>query len=147
MTAGSRQPMSAAMDIAQNKPTIVVVDDSAAVRDFFEKVSQTLAIDLQVFVSAADALPYLKEHQPSLLFLDIIMPDKDGLTFLQELRHDARHEDTPTVVISSKDYAQDRIAAKELGVLEFVAKPMSTKTISDLIIKFTGVEPGASSNE
>ena len=135
------------MDIAQNKPTIVVVDDSAAVRDFFEKVAQSLAIDLKVFVSAADALPYLKANQPSLLFLDIIMPDKDGLTFLQELRHDERHENTPTVVISSKDYAQDRIAAKELGVLEFVAKPMSTKTISDLITQFTGVKTGVASNE
>ena len=68
------------------------------------------------------------------------MPDKDGLTFLQELRRDSRHEATPTIVISSKDYAQDRIAAKELGVVEFVAKPMSTKTINDLIINHTGVK-------
>ena len=134
--------MSAAMDISQNKPVIVVVDDSSAVRDFFEKVADSLAIELEVFVSAADAAPYLASHQPSLLFLDIIMPDKDGLTFLQELRHDERHENTPTVVISSKDYAQDRIAAKELGVLEFVAKPMSTRTISELIVKFTNIEPG-----
>ena len=135
------------MDIAQNKPIIVVVDDSSAVRDFFEKVAESLAIDLNVFVSAADALPFLKDKQPNLLFLDIIMPDKDGLTFLQELRRDERHANTPTVVISSKDYAQDRIAAKELGVLEFVAKPMSTKTISDLIKKFTAVEPGTTPNE
>jgi len=135
------------MDISQNKPLIVVVDDSAAVRDFFEKVAKSLAIELQVFVSAADAMPYLEQHQPSLLFLDIIMPDKDGLTFLQELRHDVRHENTPTIVISSKDYAQDRIAAKELGVMEFVAKPMSTRTISDLIVKFAGIEPDSATHE
>ena len=129
------------MDKSQNKPVVVVVDDSAAVRDFFEKVTASLNIELQMFVSAADASPYLENHQPSLLFLDIIMPDKDGLTFLQELRHDSRHENTPTIMISSKDYAQDRIAAKELGVVEFVAKPMSTKTINDLIIKFADAKP------
>ena len=128
------------MEISQNKPVVVVVDDSAAVRDFFEKVAETLPIDLKMFVSAADALPFLTQNQPALLFLDIIMPDKDGLTFLQELRRDSRHEATPTIVISSKDYAQDRIAAKELGVVEFVAKPMSTRTINDLIIKHTGVK-------
>lgn len=128
------------MEISPNKPVVVVVDDSAAVRDFFEKVAETLPIDLKMFVSAADALPFLTQNQPALLFLDIIMPDKDGLTFLQELRRDSRHEATPTIVISSKDYAQDRIAAKELGVVEFVAKPMSTRTINDLIIKHTGVK-------
>lgn len=134
-------PLSAAMDKSQNKPVVVVVDDSAAVRDFFEKVTAGLNIELQMFVSAVDALPYLETHKPALLFLDIIMPDKDGLTFLQELRHDSRHEDTPTIMISSKDYAQDRIAAKELGVVEFVAKPMSTKTINDLIVRFTDAKP------
>lgn len=129
------------MDKSQNTPVVVVVDDSAAVRDFFEKVTASLNIELRMFVSAADASPYLENHQPSLLFLDIIMPDKDGLTFLQELRHDSRHENTPTIMISSKDYAQDRIAAKELGVVEFVAKPMSTKTINDLIVKFADAKP------
>lgn len=128
------------MEISKTKPVVVVVDDSSAVRDFFEKVAETLSIELVVFVSAADAIPFLKNNTPDLLFLDIIMPDKDGLTFLQELRHDSRHVKTPTIVISSKDYAQDRIAAKELGVLEFVAKPMSTKTISNLIVKFTELQ-------
>ena len=41
------------------------------------------------------------------------------------------------MVISSKDYAQDRVAAKELGVVEFVAKPMSTKVIEELIVRYT----------
>jgi DNA-binding response OmpR family regulator len=41
------------------------------------------------------------------------------------------------VVISSKDYAQDRVAAKELGVVEFLAKPMSTKAIEELIVRYT----------
>ena len=71
------------------------------------------------------------------------MPDKDGLTFLQELRRMPEHSDTPTVVISSKDYAQDRIASKELGALEFVAKPMSTKTIETLIVTLTDTAAAA----
>lgn len=120
-----------------NKPTVVVVDDSSSVRVFFERVIAPLDVDLQMFASANEAFEHLETHKPDLLFLDIIMPEKDGLTFLQELRHLPLHEDTPTVVISSKDYAQDRIAAKELGVVEFVAKPMSTKAIEELVLKYT----------
>ena len=121
--------------------TVVVVDDSAAVRVFFEKVVSTLDLDLKTFASADSSLAYLANAQPALLFLDIIMPDKDGLTFLQELRRNPLHRETPTIVISSKDYAQDRSTARELGVLEFVPKPMTTRVIADLIIKHTGAQP------
>ena len=121
----------------EQKPTVVIVDDSSTVRLFFERAVAPLDVDLEMFGSANDALKYLDTHKPNLLFLDIIMPDKDGLTFLQELRRLPLHADTPTVVISSKDYAQDRVAAKELGVVEFVAKPMSTKVIEELIVRYT----------
>lgn len=121
--------------------TIIVVDDSAAVRVFFEKVASALDVELRTYPSAAAAMTFLAEDQPGLLFLDIIMPDKDGLTFLQELRRTPLHADTRTIVISSKDYAQDRAAARALGALEFVAKPMTTRTIQELIGKYTGAGP------
>jgi CheY-like chemotaxis protein len=104
-------------------PTIVVVDDSSTVRVIFELSVAPLEIELRTFRSAAESMEFLKEHAPAVLFLDIIMPDKDGLTFLQELRRIPIHEHTPVVMISSKDYAQDRIIAKELGAVEFVANP------------------------
>ncbi|MFT4560864.1 MAG: CheY-like chemotaxis protein [Gammaproteobacteria bacterium] len=121
----------------EHKPTVVIVDDSSTVRLFFERAVSPLDVNLEMFGSANDALEYLQTHKPDLLFLDIIMPEKDGLTFLQELRRLPLHADTPTVVISSKDYAQDRVAAKELGVVEFVAKPMPTKVIEELIVRYT----------
>jgi chemosensory pili system protein ChpA (sensor histidine kinase/response regulator) len=119
-------------------PIVVVVDDSLAVRVFFEKAVAALAVDLRTFPSAEDAAVFLKAVQPALLFLDIIMPTKDGLTFLQELRRQPLHAQTRTIVISSKDYAQDRATARELGVIEFVPKPMTTRLIVDLIGKHTG---------
>jgi chemosensory pili system protein ChpA (sensor histidine kinase/response regulator) len=120
----------------KEKPIVVVVDDSSTVRVFFERVVADLDVELITFGSAEDAMAYLRHNRPDLLILDIIMPTKDGLTFLQELRRVPLHAETSTVVISSKDYAQDKQTAKELGVLEFVAKPMSTKTVQDLILKY-----------
>lgn len=120
-----------------NKPIVVIVDDSSSVREFFDRAMAPLDVDVEMFASADAAHQYLEAHKPDLLFLDIIMPEKDGLTFLQELRHLPLHKDTPTVMISSKDYAQDRVAAKELGVVAFVAKPMSTKAIEALILEYT----------
>jgi len=119
----------------QSSPTIVVVDDSSTIRVFFERVTRDLNVRLFAFASVAESLPCLASLQPDLLFLDIIMPEKDGLTFLQELRNRPDHEATPVVMISSKDYAQDRALARSLGVIEYVTKPMSTQTIRELILR------------
>lgn len=118
-------------------PTVVVVDDSLAVRRFFKVSIAPLAVNLMTYASAAEAMGFLQTGQPELVFLDIIMPDKDGLTFLKELRKIPLHQHTPVVIVSSKDYAQDKMIAKDLGVTEFVAKPMRTQTIQDLVIKYT----------
>lgn len=107
-------------------------------RTFFEQVAQEAGVDFHAYESADKSLDFLNQHKPNLLFLNIIMPNKDGVTFLKELRAHELHADTPTVMISSKDYAQDRTAAKELGVLEFVAKPISKKAIRSLIDKYVG---------
>lgn len=123
--------------MGNEKPIIAVVDDSPSFRALFERSIDALGIELQMFDSAEESISYLQENRPDLLFLNIIMPDKDGLTFLRELRELPLHEDTPVVMISSKDYAQDRSIATELGALEFITKPMPMQTITDVVLKYT----------
>ncbi|MCG8380031.1 MAG: response regulator [Proteobacteria bacterium] len=122
--------------MSDSKQTVVVVDDNATVRALFERSTGNLALDLFTFGTADEAMAYLKENKPGLLFLDIIMPDKDGLTFLQELRRLELHRDTSVIMITSKDYAQDRTVASELGALEFITKPMPMRAITDIILKY-----------
>jgi len=92
--------------------TVVVVDDNATVHSLFQRSTDKLDIDLKTFSSADESMAYLGENQPDLLFLDIIMPHKDGLSFLQELRNLPLHKTTSVIMISSKDYDQDRTVAK-----------------------------------
>lgn len=117
----------------RSNPIVVVIDDSPSIKSLFERSTIDLGIELKTFTSAASSLGYLREHQPELLFLNIIMPDKDGLTFLRELRENPLHEQTAVIVISSKDYAQDRHAARDLGALEFMPKPMPMQAITDAV--------------
>ena len=119
--------------MSKQKQTVVVVDDNTTVRALFKRGTEDLAIDLVSYGSTAEAKAYLKDHRPDLLFLDIIMPDQDGLSFLRELRNLPLHRDTPVIMITSKDYMQDRTLAKALGALEFITKPMSIRAISDII--------------
>lgn len=123
--------------MGNKKPIVAVVDDSPSFRALFERSTEAVGIDLLAFDSAAESWPYLENNRPDILFLNIMMPDKDGLTFLRELRELPLHYDTPVVMISSKDYAQDRSIATELGALEFITKPMPMQTIRDVVLKYT----------
>ncbi|MCZ6802575.1 MAG: response regulator [Proteobacteria bacterium] len=122
--------------MSDSKKTVIVVDDNATVWTLFERSTENLALDLFTYSSADEAMKYLKDNKPDLLFLDIIMPEKDGLTFLQELRKLPLHIDTHVIMISSKDYAQDRTVANELGAVEFIIKPMPMRTITDIILNY-----------
>lgn len=128
-------------------PTIVVVDDSATSISLYQFSVEPLAVNFIGFKSPAEAFPYLQEHQPELLFLDIIMPGMDGLTFLRRLRALPHQKDTPVIMVTSKDYAQDRYIAKQLGALDFVIKPLRFKEIRDLVCKHTNIRQPEQNSE
>ena len=116
--------------------TIVVLDDSPSVRTLFERGTADMDVNLQTFDSCDSAWTHLQSQKPNLLFLNIKMPHKDGLTFLKELRELPLHKDTPVVMISSKDYKQDRIVASRLGALDFMTKPVPIRIVTKMILKY-----------
>jgi len=122
-------------------PTIVVVDDSPTVKELFERSIEKLDVEFKIFDSASASWVYLKSSKPALLFLNIKMPGKDGLIFLKELRDLPLHKDTSVVMISSKDYAQDRTVASQLGAVDFITKPMPIQTITDVVLKYIKTNP------
>jgi len=119
------------------RPVVIGVDNSPSMKKLLERSTEGLDIDLTVFASAEDAWSYLQSNTPSLIILSIILPFKDGLSLLKELRELPEHQQTQVIIISSKDYAQDRIVAKQLGALEFIPKPMPMQTITDVVVKYT----------
>ena len=127
--------------MGNNWPTVVVVDNSPAIKKLFERSIEDLGVTLKILDTAAESLDFLQDNQPDLLILSIILPDKNGLTLLKELRKLPLHQNTSVIMVSSKDYAQDRLAAQELGVVEFIPKPMPMQTITDVIVKYTKAKP------
>ncbi len=122
-------------------PTIVVVDDSPTSIGVYRISLQKLAVNFVSFSSPAAALPFLSEHTPDLLFLDIVMPGMDGLTFLKQLRTLPKQTNTPVIMVTSKDYMQDRGVAKQLGALDFMIKPIKFAEIRELVLKHAKTTP------
>jgi len=128
----------------KEKPTIVVVDDSATSLSLYKFSVKPLAVDFVGFKSPAEAIPYLQEHTPDLLFLDIIMPGMDGLGLLRHIRTFSHQQNTLVIMVTSKDYQQDRIVAKQLGAIDFLIKPLRFKEIRDIVCEHLNVEPPSS---
>ncbi len=140
---GGRHRVRRVTRVAKSTPTIVVIDDSPTSISLYRLSADPLDVDLVIFESAADSLRWLEDHDADLLFLDILMREKDGLTILKKVRNLDRHRDTAVVMVTSKDYAQDRQVAKGLGVLEYLVKPLRSQEIRDLITRYTDARPKA----
>ena len=123
--------------MGNTRPTVIGVHSGPSMKKLLERSTENLDIDLTVFASAEEAWSYLQANTPNLMILSIILPDKNGLSLLRDLRQLPAHKETQAIIVSSKDYAQDRMVAKDLGVLEFIPKPMSMQTITDVVVKYT----------
>ena len=76
------------------------------------------------------ALDEVREHHPTLMLLDIMMPVMDGWTVLENLRELPEDERPRVVVVSARSSLRDRAKAAELGADAFVAKPFN---VDDLL--------------
>jgi two-component system, chemotaxis family, protein-glutamate methylesterase/glutaminase len=110
--------------MAQKKIRVLVVDDSALVRQILVEILKS-ARDIEVVGTASDpivARERIKELNPDVLTLDVEMPRMDGLTFLANLM---RLRPMPVVMVSSltERGAETTLRALELGAVDFVSKP------------------------
>ena len=120
--------MSAA---AQQAPRtrVLVVDDDPEIVTFLATLLELEGIESQVATSAAAALNLLERGVPSLVLLDIAMPDRDGLDLCRELKKDPRTRDVPVFVVSArpgKDVVERALAA---GAEEFIRKPFENQEL------------------
>jgi CheY-like chemotaxis protein len=112
---------------------ILYVDDEDDIR---EVAVMSLQIDAGLEVraagSGAEALALLEQGswRPDLLLLDVMMPEMDGPTLLQEVWARQGPERTPVVFITARAQPQDRERLMALGALQVIAKPFDPLTLA-----------------
>jgi DNA-binding LytR/AlgR family response regulator len=110
--------------------SFVVVDDEPlaleVLEGYLKKTGGILAINL--FSKAGDALRYLENHQADVLLLDIEMPEMTGIEFLEKLSD-------PPLTIFTTAYRNYAFEGFELGVIDFLLKPISFERFSIAIEK------------
>jgi len=102
--------------IASDARSILLVDDDPEARQLFGRMLASAEEDYMVLHAddGETALALLRERQPDLLLLDLVMPNVDGFAVLEEKAQDARIRDIPVIIISAKDPQRQPIVSKTL---------------------------------
>jgi CheY-like chemotaxis protein len=108
---------------------VLVVDDDPEIVTFLATLLELEGIESQVATSAAAALEKVDQAVPSLVLLDIAMPDRDGLDLCRELKKNPRTRAVPVFVVSArpgKDVVERALAA---GAEDFIRKPFENQDL------------------
>lgn len=106
--------------------TILVVDDQPALVQLLRQALEKEGYEVLTAHTGREALQKARAHRPDLIILDIMMPEMDGLTFLQTYRREA---DTPIILLTAKVETEDRVLGLELGADDYVTKPFHMREL------------------
>jgi len=105
------------------KPPILIVDDSLTVRADLEEAFDARQMPTVACATLAEARAAMAQQMPGLLILDVLLPDGDGVDFLQEVRATPAGAGLPVLMLSTEAQVGHRIRAMHTGSNDFVGKP------------------------
>ncbi|MDX1659395.1 MAG: response regulator [Nitriliruptorales bacterium] len=108
----------------------MVVDDDGATVELLRMVLELEGYEV-VAATATDALERVRTQRPDVVLLDVMMPEKDGLEVLREIRADGQGEYTPVVLVSALSRNVDVWSGWMAGADAYVTKPLDV----DMLLK------------
>ena len=117
--------MSSSASRSLNGLKILVVDDSKTIRRTAETLLTKEGCQVFTAIDGFDALSKIADHQPDLIFVDIMMPRLDGYETCSLIKHNKMFKETPVIMLSSKDGLFDRARGRIVGSEQYLTKPFT----------------------
>lgn len=117
--------MSNSASRSLNGLKILVVDDSKTIRRTAETLLTKEGCQVFTAIDGFDALSKIADHQPDLIFVDIMMPRLDGYETCSLIKHNKMFRETPVIMLSSKDGLFDRARGRIVGSEQYLTKPFT----------------------
>lgn len=120
--------------------TVVLIEDDELLQILLKKALSRYGYDVYVFSAGEHLMDFLAEKDADLIILDRLLPGKDGIFWLQWLRHSYPH--LPVLMVSVRHSEDDRLFGLEQGARDYVIKPFHEK---ELILRIENILDHASS--
>lgn len=108
------------------KTKILIVEDEKTLSDMYYDKFKEAGFGVDVAFSAEEAVDLLKKKKPDLVLLDILLPRKNGIGFLEEIKNISDVADIPIVGFSNYDDPETKKKAFDLGVKDYLLKTQYT---------------------
>jgi twitching motility two-component system response regulator PilG len=108
---------------------VMVIDDSNTIRRSAEIFLMQAGCQVILADNGFDALAKIADHQPDLIFVDIMMPRLDGYQTCALIKKSGKHRATPVIMLSSKDSLFDRARGRMVGSDEYLTKPFTKESL------------------
>jgi len=120
--------------------TILVIDDSAVMRASVGHTLKTAGYDIAEGRDGKDALTVLtqlvaEKRRPSLILVDVNMPNMDGITFIKEVKK-TDNKFIPVLVLTTESEQKKMMAGKEAGAAGWLVKPFNGDQLLGVVKKF-----------
>jgi twitching motility two-component system response regulator PilG len=114
---------------ANNAPTVMVVDDSPTIRKILGLTLERAGYHVVAEANGVSALERLQNMVPSVILLDISMPDLDGYEVCKRIKQDPRTTAVPVIMLSGKGAFFDKVKGHLAGATEYLTKPFETPAV------------------
>jgi len=108
---------------------ILVVEDEPDIQELIRYHLDQAGFQVETAGDGNAALHALRRRRPSLLVLDLMLPDRSGTELCREIRSDPDLKDLPIIMVTARSDEVDRLVGFELGADDYVAKPFSPREL------------------
>ncbi len=131
-----RQRITRVLQPTQESPLVACVDDSSWVCQSLEKLIKGAGYRFVAIQDPLRAIPTLLARKPSLVFLDLRMPNTNGYELCNQLRKISQFKDIPIIILTGNDGIVDRVRAKLVGATDFLSKSVDDETLLSILSQF-----------
>lgn len=110
-------------------PVIAALDDEADILELLRVNLQKAGYRFEGFQEAEDLYRYLAREKPSLILLDLMLPDTDGLEVCRQIRKSVELAQVPIIMLTARGDESDKVVGLELGADDYMTKPFSIKEL------------------
>lgn len=108
---------------------ILIVDDDAFIRRPLEFILRAEGYQASTASDGEECLRKVRADRPDLIFLDVMMPGRDGFDVCGALKADPATASIPVILLSAKGQERDRQLGLDLGAEDFISKPYSPQEV------------------
>lgn len=118
---------------------ILLVEDDNMISTMYKTKLEQAGYQVIVAADGAAALEQASTHSPSLIFLDIILPQLDGFTVLQELRLNPKFKEVPIIMLTNLGTSEDKDKGDKFGATDYLVKAnLTPREVNETAEKYLG---------